>query len=61
MAGSPCPIELMRRVTGDMGAREITIAYGQTEASPLITMTRTDDPIDKRVGTGGAAASRASR
>ena len=36
-----------------MGAREITIAYGQTEASPLITMTRTDDPIDKRVGTVG--------
>ena len=36
-----------------MGAREITIAYGQTEASPLITMTRTDDPIEKRVGTVG--------
>ncbi len=53
MAGSPCPVELMRRVTCDMGAREITIAYGETEASPLITMTRTDDPIDKRVGTVG--------
>ena len=53
MAGSPCPIELMRRVTREMGAREITIAYGQTEASPLITMTRTDDPIEKRVGTVG--------
>jgi fatty-acyl-CoA synthase len=53
MAGSPCPVELMRRVTGDMGAREITIGYGQTEASPLLTMTRTDDPIDKRVGTVG--------
>lgn len=53
MAGSPCPIELMKRVTKDMGAREITIAYGQTEASPLITMTRTDDPIEKRVGTVG--------
>lgn len=53
MAGSPCPIELMRRVTHEMGAREITIAYGQTEASPLITMTRTDDPLEHRVGTVG--------
>lgn len=53
MAGSPCPIELMKRVTHDMGADEITIAYGQTEASPLITMTRTDDPLEKRVGTVG--------
>ena len=53
MAGSPCPIELMKRVVKDMGAREITIAYGQTEASPLVTMTRTDDPIEKRVGTVG--------
>lgn len=53
MAGSPCPIELMKRVVKEMGAREITIAYGQTEASPLITMTRTDDPIEKRVGTVG--------
>ncbi len=53
MAGSPCPIELMKRVANEMGAREITIAYGQTEASPLITMTSTDDPIEKRVGTVG--------
>ena len=53
MAGSPCPIELMKRVTTEMGASEITIAYGQTEASPLITMTRTDDPLEKRVGTVG--------
>ncbi len=53
MAGSPCPIELMKRVTQDMGAKDITIAYGLTEASPLITMTRTDDPIEKRVGTVG--------
>jgi fatty-acyl-CoA synthase len=53
MAGSPCPIELMRRVTADMGAREITIGYGQTEASPLITQTRHDDPIELRVGTVG--------
>ncbi len=55
MAGSPCPLELMKRVEKDMGAKEITIAYGQTEASPLITMTRTDDPIEKRVGTVGRA------
>lgn len=53
MAGNPCPIELMKRVTRDMGAREITIGYGQTEASPLITQTRTDDPIELRVGTIG--------
>ncbi len=53
MAGSPCPIELMKRVTGDMGAAEMTIGYGQTEASPLITQTRTDDPIELRVGTVG--------
>ena len=53
MAGSPCPVELMKRVVHDMGAREITIAYGQTEASPLATMTRIDDPIEKRVSTVG--------
>jgi fatty-acyl-CoA synthase len=55
MAGSPCPIEVMKRVVKNLGAREITIAYGQTETSPLVTMTRTDDPIDKRVGTVGRA------
>jgi fatty-acyl-CoA synthase len=53
MAGSPCPIELMRRVVETMGAREITIAYGLTEASPVITQTRTDDPIELRVQTVG--------
>ena len=53
MAGSPCPIELMKRVTTEMGAREITIGYGQTEASPLITQTRTGDDLDLRVGTVG--------
>jgi fatty-acyl-CoA synthase len=53
MAGSPCPIELMKRVTQEMGASEITIGYGQTEASPLITQTRADDPIELRVGTVG--------
>ncbi len=53
MAGSPCPIELMRRVTGEMGASQITIGYGQTEAAPLITQTTTQDPIELRVGTVG--------
>ena len=54
MAGSPCPIELMKRVVKDMGAREITIGYGQTEASPLITQTCTDDTLEHRVGTVGS-------
>ncbi|HEU5117187.1 MAG TPA: AMP-binding protein, partial [Isosphaeraceae bacterium] len=48
MAGSPCPIELMRKVSSGMGASEITIGYGQTEASPLITQTRWDDPVERR-------------
>jgi fatty-acyl-CoA synthase len=55
MAGSPCPIEVMKQVVEKMGAREITIAYGQTEASPVITQTRTDDPIELRVSTVGRA------
>jgi fatty-acyl-CoA synthase len=55
MAGSPCPIELMRRVTGEMGAAELTIGYGQTEASPIITQTRVDDALELRVGTVGRA------
>jgi fatty-acyl-CoA synthase len=49
MAGSPCPIEVMKRVISDMHCSEITIAYGQTESSPVITQTRTDDPIELRV------------
>jgi fatty-acyl-CoA synthase len=53
MAGSPCPIELMRRVAEGMGAAEMTIGYGQTEASPLVTQTRFDDPLELRVGTVG--------
>jgi len=55
MAGSPCPIEVMKRVIRDMNASEITIAYGQTESSPVITQTRTDDPIELRVSTVGRA------
>jgi fatty-acyl-CoA synthase len=53
MAGSPCPIETMRAVVGEMGCREITIGYGQTEASPIITQTRVDDPLELRVETVG--------
>ncbi|MEZ7173413.1 AMP-binding protein [Sporosarcina sp. OR05] len=53
MAGSTCPIEVMKRVISDMGAHEITICYGQTECSPVITQTQTDDPIEKRVSTVG--------
>ncbi len=55
MAGSPCPIEVMKKVVNSMGVREITITYGQTEASPGITMTRTDDPLELRVTTVGRA------
>jgi fatty-acyl-CoA synthase len=53
MAGAPCPIEIMRQVIDRMGARELTIAYGQTEASPVVTQTRTDDPLELRVETVG--------
>lgn len=55
MAGSPCPIEVMKKVMNIMGMDEITIAYGQTESSPVITQTRTDDPIERRVNTVGKA------
>ena len=53
MAGSPCPIEVMRQVIDRMGARQMTIAYGQTEASPVVTQTRPDDPLELRVETVG--------
>jgi len=55
MAGSPCPTEVMKRVVREMNMTEITIAYGQTEASPVITQTRTEDPIELRVSTVGRA------
>lgn len=54
MAGAPCPIEVMRRVVERMHCREITIAYGQTESSPVITMSAADDPLEIRVSTVGA-------
>ena len=53
MAGAPCPVELMRRVLDDMGASEMTIAYGLTETSPVATQTLPDDAIEKRVETVG--------
>jgi fatty-acyl-CoA synthase len=55
MAGSNCPIEVMKKVISQMNASEITIAYGQTESSPVITQTRTDDAIELRVATVGRA------
>jgi fatty-acyl-CoA synthase len=55
MAGSPCPIEVMRQVVDLMGASEITIGYGLTEASPVITLTRTEDSLERRVSTVGTA------
>ncbi len=53
MAGSTCPIEFMKRCIAEMNMSEITITYGQTESSPAITMTRTTDPIEKKVETVG--------
>jgi fatty-acyl-CoA synthase len=53
MAGSPCPIELMKRVAGEMHCSEITIVYGQTESSPGITQSATDDALELRVATVG--------
>ena len=55
MAGSNCPVEVMKGVMERMGAEEITIAYGQTESSPVITQTRTSDPLDVKVETVGRA------
>jgi fatty-acyl-CoA synthase len=53
MAGSPCPIELMKRVVGRMHCPELTICYGQTESSPVITMSATGDSLERRVATVG--------
>lgn len=53
MAGSPCPEKVMRRVMDEMGMHEITITYGETEASPACTMTKTDDPLEARISTVG--------
>ncbi|XAH24635.1 AMP-binding protein [Xylophilus sp. GW821-FHT01B05] len=53
MAGSPCPIEVMKRVVSDMHLSQITIAYGMTETSPVSCQSSTDTPLDKRVATVG--------
>jgi acyl-CoA synthetase (AMP-forming)/AMP-acid ligase II len=53
MAGSPCPIEVMKRCVSEMNMREVTIAYGMTETSPVSTQTSYDDPLERRVGTVG--------
>ena len=53
MAGSPCPIEVMKRCIAEMHMSEVTIAYGMTETSPVCTQTSYDDPLERRVGTVG--------
>ncbi len=53
MAGSPCPIEVMKNVVARMNMKDVTICYGMTETSPVSTQTIADDPLDKRVGSVG--------
>jgi fatty-acyl-CoA synthase len=53
MAGSPCPVEVMKRVVSEMHMTEVTICYGMTETSPVSTQTRADDDMDRRVSTVG--------
>jgi len=53
LAGSPCPIEVMKKVIGDMNMSEVTIGYGMTETSPISFQTEKDDPLEKRVSTVG--------
>jgi fatty-acyl-CoA synthase len=53
MAGSPCPVEVMKRVISEMGMAEVTICYGMTETSPVSTQTRRDDDLERRVSTVG--------
>ncbi len=55
MGGAQCPMEIMKRVVEEMGAKEIIIGYGQTEASSWITETRPDDPLELRASTVGKA------
>ena len=61
MAGSPCPVEVMRRVIDRMNMTEVTICYGMTETSPVSTQTGADDEIERRVGHGRARRTRTSR
>ncbi|MGW5644926.1 AMP-binding protein [Saccharopolyspora sp. NPDC003752] len=53
MAGSPCPVEVMKQVIGRMGMSEVSICYGMTETSPVSTQTRADDSLERRVSTVG--------
>jgi fatty-acyl-CoA synthase len=53
MAGSPCPVEVMKQVVDRFGMTEVTICYGMTETSPVSTQTRADDSLDRRVSTVG--------
>ncbi|MGZ4270264.1 MAG: AMP-binding protein [Solirubrobacteraceae bacterium] len=53
MAGSPCPVEVMKRVVRDMHMEQVSICYGMTETSPVSTQTRMDDPLERRVSTVG--------
>jgi fatty-acyl-CoA synthase len=53
MAGSPCPIEVMKRVSSEMGIKEMSIAFGMTETSPVTTQVRIDDTLEHRCGTVG--------
>ena len=53
MAGSPCPVEVMKRVITDMGMTEITICYGMTETAPVATQSRPEDDLHRRVSTVG--------
>jgi fatty-acyl-CoA synthase len=53
MAGSPCPVEVMKRVVSEMHMAEVTICYGMTETSPVSTQTRADDDMERRVSTVG--------
>jgi fatty-acyl-CoA synthase len=55
MAGAPCPIEVMNRIVNDMHCPQMTIMYGQTECSPIITMASVDDSVERRVSTVGCA------
>ena len=55
MAGSPCPVEVMKRVINEMHMTDVAIAYGMTETSPVSTQTRADDDLDRRTATVGRA------
>ncbi|MDX6294924.1 MAG: fatty-acyl-CoA synthase [Kribbellaceae bacterium] len=61
MAGSPCPIEVMKRCVSDMHMAEVAICYGMTETSPVSTQTRRDDDLDRRTSTVGRRASTVGR